>query len=572
MVAPSRPLLLLAASSLPFSAVATTGYAVPFHLGVGHETMAVHVGSTLVGSEPVMTHTMTLENAKIWCHHNVQCGGFRYMGTAINNQGHAIEFMGTSTKLRTFDGSTAWVKFRPGFSDPTLTTHHVSIRLDSGDGECQSRDDVAMSQLVYCKDSNGAWAKNGGVRYGCRNSTNGQQLQRGMQWPTRKWLDFGWHIDKNGNKLSTDDDFAVLNVVALRFKELGIPKNADITSAKIEMFAERANIEVNPAHFKIFSEKTHDAKCFSQREMANWKRFGLPEAQASTEWHPSSNCDAHPEHCINKGQFFDTPDLAHIIQPLVDGPDWDESRPMAFFVKPDRWDELQPNQVPSPCSDPKCTAGKCTYCNGKVDGMFRLSAYAWDMAGDKRDPYKVPHLQITYTTGCHVTCAWDEEKGHIEIRHPFRSRGRYQCAHDRESNKCSCTCDRAPESPVAFGGLTAAAIETAAPTYLAHKTCVYTQVAGGLATNSGCRDGVNKLHSSYSPTEAICKDRCTESEWCHGFEFTFGAKGTAFAGPHDGNNCILYNRLGPEVYTGTDWQATCYTKGECGLALGPANN
>jgi hypothetical protein len=543
--------------------------------------MSIHVGSTLISSQsPIMTQglpEMTLAKAKVWCHHNAHCGGFRYMGTANSVASDDIEFMGTSARVRSMEGATAYMKGVPGRTDPTLTTHFVNIRLDTGDGLCHSRDDVAMSSLIYCKDANGAWAKNGGPgAAGCYGESGGL-LRAGHQWPTSTHLDFGWHLDKNADKLSTSDDVAFLNMVALRFKDVGIPKNADITSAKIEMFAGRVNLDGNPPHLKIGTEASNDAKCFSYAEMNSWHKgykttwmLDLPTMQSEVEWQPSGDCTAHPEHCVNKGQFFDTPDLSEIIQPLVDREDWTETSPMAFFVQPEKQDELKPNQVPSKCQDPKCVAGKCTYCDGAVDGMFRLSAYAWDSAGESRDPYKVPHLQISYTTGCHVKCTLAPVAGtsqvRMEVAHPFRSRGTYHCARDHAAaggpgveaallDTCSCTCDRAQ-----LAGL--AAPVDANPNFTPLNTCAYTKIASGLL-GTGCRDNVNLLLSSFAPTEDVCKHRCGDDSKCTGFEFvTVGANG-AITKPTDGHNCRMYDAPGAVVYTQTAWESNCYTKGSC---------
>jgi Right handed beta helix region len=108
-------------------------------------------------------------------------------------------------------------------------------------------------------------------------------------------------------------------IAGVRFEDIGIPPGAEIVAAQLElMSAKKAR---KAAALVISGEASDDAAPFST---APNDLSARPDTTAQASW----NVPLWP----GAGMHQATPDLAAVVQEIVDGPGWAEGNDMAFFV------------------------------------------------------------------------------------------------------------------------------------------------------------------------------------------------------------------------------------------------
>ena len=117
-----------------------------------------------------------------------------------------------------------------------------------------------------------------------------------------------------------------------RFAGLSIPANATIVSASIQFTAASANIIGSP-RVRIVGQAADNAPQFagSDNDITN-----RPTTTASVNW----NIPAWPT-AGESGLAQKTPDLAAIVQEIVDRPGWTSSSPLVVILEPNGGDDTR---------------------------------------------------------------------------------------------------------------------------------------------------------------------------------------------------------------------------------------
>lgn len=141
----------------------------------------------------------------------------------------------------------------------------------------------------------------------------------------------------SGGKMLLDDTFLDLGYeyydfqepqrTGLRFYNLGIPKDAEITNAYIQ-FEVRATDQYtdSPVQLFIVAEAADDARRFGKN--GNRKISSRTSSTVSIDWDPpiwNSVSDRGPDQ--------QTSDLTTLVQSIVDRSDWDEDNGMVFIIE-----------------------------------------------------------------------------------------------------------------------------------------------------------------------------------------------------------------------------------------------
>lgn len=107
-------------------------------------------------------------------------------------------------------------------------------------------------------------------------------------------------------------------IVGLRFRSVNIPKDATILSAKIVFTA--AADGTGPSSLSIRGEYSGDAAAFTT---ADGSISARTHTSAAVAWSPGD---------WTSGTTQETPDVATVVQEIVNGPDWCGNNSMGFFV------------------------------------------------------------------------------------------------------------------------------------------------------------------------------------------------------------------------------------------------
>ncbi|NJM15617.1 MAG: hypothetical protein HC896_09825 [Bacteroidales bacterium] len=112
-------------------------------------------------------------------------------------------------------------------------------------------------------------------------------------------------------------------ISGLRFTNLAIPKGAQIQWAYIQLTVDATNKNEDPANYLIFAEDNANPATFGT---AAYNLTSRAWTSDSVEWNlPAGSWNA-------VGNKENTPNIASLIQALVNKNDWSEGNPMAFFV------------------------------------------------------------------------------------------------------------------------------------------------------------------------------------------------------------------------------------------------
>ena len=123
-------------------------------------------------------------------------------------------------------------------------------------------------------------------------------------------------------------NFGSLRTNGLRFTDMAIPQGAKITSATLTFTASTDSHDVDPANFPSFTiqgEKVGDAPSFAATSNNISSR---PVTGASVTWDKNSGLTDWTAE-----ETYNTPDLASVIQEVVDQPGWCGNNAIALIVK-----------------------------------------------------------------------------------------------------------------------------------------------------------------------------------------------------------------------------------------------
>lgn len=136
---------------------------------------------------------------------------------------------------------------------------------------------------------------------------------------------------ENGSMYMTSSDIELIydplnnrnaQKIGLRYEDLGIPQGAIIMSAYLQFTTDEAS--TGTVNLTIRGEDADDASAFTT---ANGNLSGRPTTQASVMWSPPNWTIEHERNNNQK-----TPDLAAILQEIVDRDDFDQNSAVAFII------------------------------------------------------------------------------------------------------------------------------------------------------------------------------------------------------------------------------------------------
>ncbi len=128
----------------------------------------------------------------------------------------------------------------------------------------------------------------------------------------------GGTVNLNDTKLNLGQE----RWVGLRFNAVSIPQGAMIVSAYFEMRA--SDNDSGNADLTVFGEDVDDAAVFSS---GGSNLSSRPTTSASATWSISSNW--------KKNQWYDSPDIAMVVQEIVDRSGWADGNDLVILVRSD---------------------------------------------------------------------------------------------------------------------------------------------------------------------------------------------------------------------------------------------
>lgn len=172
-----------------------------------------------------------------------------------------------------------------------------------------------------------------------------EQFPRGFTYHTSSDLDLG--LDPNHAR----------QIVGIRFADVDLPPGAQVERAEIVFTADGTSS--GALRLTIRGERQHDAEPFPQSPFftGTFAISSRPATVASVSWFIEESWTSRERHA--------TPDLARVVNEIVQLPGWQPGQPIAFTITGD-------------------------------DGTNVRRAFSYD--GQRGDPSRVPLLRIEYTT------------------------------------------------------------------------------------------------------------------------------------------------------------------------------
>ncbi len=122
-------------------------------------------------------------------------------------------------------------------------------------------------------------------------------------------------------------DFEAPQRVGLRFYNLGIPEDAEITNAYIQFQVSEVDENTNsPAQLSIVAESANNARRFTKRE--DRKISSRVRSTVSVDWDPVTW-----SFVGDRGTDQRTPDISSLVQSVVDRSGWQEDKAMVFIIE-----------------------------------------------------------------------------------------------------------------------------------------------------------------------------------------------------------------------------------------------
>ncbi|MEN8182729.1 MAG: putative metal-binding motif-containing protein, partial [Myxococcota bacterium] len=132
----------------------------------------------------------------------------------------------------------------------------------------------------------------------------------------------GGAVSLTSTDLEMTEDQTRLQVVGIRFRDVGTPWQAEIRGAWIQFMAARADSD--PTNLLIEGEASDDAPPFVQ---SNGDVSSRPRTSEGVSWEPPAWTSAG-----DWGSEQRTPQLRAVVQEIVDRPGWSPGNAMAFVV------------------------------------------------------------------------------------------------------------------------------------------------------------------------------------------------------------------------------------------------
>ena len=160
------------------------------------------------------------------------------------------------------------------------------------------------------------------------------------------WPDYtqgrGW-LDSSDLELGSEGDGGLgWQAIAMQYDQLGIPQGATITSAKLTFTVDDSGVEGESNDFTILAEAADNAAVYGYSfDAPFWPAYawldsyditGRARTAASVSWAPA----ALPA----VGTTLDTPDIASLIQEVVNRPGWSENNRLTLMIYPDVYLDL----------------------------------------------------------------------------------------------------------------------------------------------------------------------------------------------------------------------------------------
>jgi hypothetical protein len=247
-------------------------------------------------------------------------------------------------------------------------------------------------------------------------------------------------------------------VVGVRFRGIDVPQGTPIWSAQLRFTVDEVSTEATS--LSIEGEASGDAAIFSSTDQDVTSR---PRTSRAVAWDPPPW-----DNVGDSGPAQTTPDLAAVVQEIVDRPDWSAGNAMAFVVSgvgrrtAEAHDgssmraALLELEIPSACSDDldadgfgcdlDCDDGDASVhpgadelcdgrdndCDGSVDEQDAVDAPLWSADFD-RDGYGDPGHQ---TAACTKPPAWVADANDCNDADPTVSPSAMESCDDGRDNDC----------------------------------------------------------------------------------------------------------------------------------------
>lgn len=170
-----------------------------------------------------------------------------------------------------------------------------------------------QTQVLETDDAGFTTTSNGTVVATIRTSASGDDIEAGK---------FG-AITRQSSDLELGVNDGQAQKVGLRFNSVTIPPGATITKAYIQFQTDEKSSDL--ASFKIKGIDTDSALAFTD---ANGNLSPRPRTTATVSWSPKPWLSVGAESSAQR-----TPNLASIVQEIVDRPDWSAGNSMAFLCR-----------------------------------------------------------------------------------------------------------------------------------------------------------------------------------------------------------------------------------------------
>lgn len=146
------------------------------------------------------------------------------------------------------------------------------------------------------------------------------RIQHGADDVEEKAADGSQYIDSSDLEMTNDATFRGVQIVGLRFEKVKLPAHAKIMHAALEFTASETNSEVTTLVFQ--GAATANAAAFSSTPYAV---SSLKRTKASVTW-------KQVKPWTKVGATYQTPDLAAVVQEVVDNPSWQSGNALTFIV------------------------------------------------------------------------------------------------------------------------------------------------------------------------------------------------------------------------------------------------
>jgi len=155
------------------------------------------------------------------------------------------------------------------------------------------------------------------------------------------WPDYtqgrGW-LDSSDLELGSEGDGGLgWQAIAMQYDQLGIPQGATITSAKLTFTVDDSGVEGESNDFTILAEAADNAAVYGYSlDAPFWPGYAwLDSYDITSRARTAASVSWAPAALPAVGTTLDTPDIASLIQEVVNRPGWSENNRLTVMIYPD---------------------------------------------------------------------------------------------------------------------------------------------------------------------------------------------------------------------------------------------